>query len=438
MLYLYRLLFLPLGLILLPKYLIRSWRRGGIGEGWANRFGWPGKVPAKRAGIFRIWIQAVSVGELHAVLPLIEKLHRSGRIEICLTVTTVTARRLARGKASAFCVWQGFFPLDWWLFSRRMWRKLQPNLAILTETELWPEFLHQADRANTPVWLINARLSDRSYRRYSLFPAVSRRVFGGIDRILAGTKQDLSRYENLGFGRKREFGGNLKCDVADDPLPQQLIESLRKEVFPNQEECIRVLLGASTWPGEEELLVKAWQDARLAGTGNLILLIVPRHAERRESIRRNLNRLGVTFQFRSERPQREPDCLIYVADTTGELRALTTFADVVFIGKSMPPHREGQTPIEAAAAGRPAIMGPGMANFRDVTHLLRQVGGAIQVHNPEELSQQVISLLQSPDKRREIGEAARSAILRNSGATESMYQEIISVVDQHDTSRDGA
>lgn len=425
MIFLYRLLFLPLVIIALPVYLYRMWRRGGYHKGLKERLGWVGKVPKKAPGVKRIWIQAVSVGETLAILPMLQKLHQSGKFEVCLTVSTSTARNLVEEKFRHFIFWFGCFPLDFYFCSRAMWKALQPDLALLSETELWPEHLAQAKKRKVPVILINARISDRSYWRYQKINAIAAPLLDAVDAILAATQQDIRRFETLGWGKYRRLCGNLKFDIAESPISSNLLEQMSADLFPKSPVSHpKILLGASTWPGEEVALVEAWKTATNLGCTELILLIVPRHAERRSEIRSELKRTGVPFQFRSETSARAANCPVYIADTTGELRHWVQLADIVFIGKSLPPHREGQTPIEAAAAGKPILMGSGMSNFRDISNALLQCNGALRVDSPEALSEAVCSLLNNDQRGQTLGKKARLEFHRNAGASEKVIDEI--------------
>src|SRR5688572_11059463 len=169
MLWLYRLIFLPALIVLAPYYLWRMRRRGGYGAKFSQRFGSHHRLPPKMPGVRRIWLQAVSVGEVLAIDPVIQKLTAESNAEVYLTTTTSTGFQLARERFGQRVVGLGYFPIDWWLFSRRAWTSILPDLVILTEGERWPEHIHQANRRGVPVIGMNARLSDRSYQRMRRF-----------------------------------------------------------------------------------------------------------------------------------------------------------------------------------------------------------------------------------------------------------------------------
>jgi 3-deoxy-D-manno-octulosonic-acid transferase len=413
MLWLYRLLFLPVLLVLAPGYLLRMRRRGGYGSGFGQRFGSHPELPPKRAGVKRVWLQAVSVGEMLAIGPLLEGLRADGA-EVYLTTTTSTGFRLAMDRYAPVTLGIGYFPLDWWLFSTRAWRRIQPDLVILTEGERWPEHLRQAAKRGVPVLSINARLSDRSFRRLRTFPSSARLMTTGVTRVLPCSAQDEQRFRELGVPASKLFlTGNIKLDVRITPLADAARAQLRRELgLPEG----LVLLGSSTWPGEEAAVLEAWRAARAAGV-KVSLLIVPRHAERRGEIERLLREAGVRFHFRSTgAASGEVD--VAVGDTTGELRNFTQLADLVFVGKSLAPHTEGQTPVEAAVLGRPILFGPGMGNFRLLARDLVARGAAREVADSLALTEAVVGLLQNPSARAALSAAAAKWHRENTGALE--------------------
>ena len=346
-----------------------------------------------------------------AIAPLIEALHGDG-VEIYLTTTTSTGYRIARDRYASQVLGVGYFPVDWWPFSVRAWRAIAPDLVILTEGERWPEHLRQAQNRGVPVIAINARLSDRSFRRMKWFGPAARLMVGGVTRLLTGSTQDEARFRELGVSAaSMTTTGNLKFDVAITRLDEGELARLRGELgLP----AGLVLLGSSTWPGEEAAMIEALRATRERGLA-CSLLLVPRHAERRTEIERSLVKSGLRFHFRSRGPAvGEVD--VSIGDTTGELRKLTQLADLVFVGKSLPPHGEGQTPLEAAALGRALILGPGMSNFRVIADELVAEGAAVRVGSAEALATTAAVLLRDSGRRQTLAKAAAVWHGRNAGA----------------------
>ena len=424
MIWLYRLFFPLLFLIGLPYYLTRMWRRGGYRKMMSSRFGGVEVVP-RRSGIRRIWIQAVSVGELLAIETLVKRLSEMPDIELVITTTTSTGYALAKEKYGGLAVLISAFPLDFWPVMSRTWNRIQPDLAIITEGELWPEHIRAAKSRKIPLILINARLSDRSYRRMGKFRALQSLFYANITHIAASSELDAQRIRDLGYPDvKLSIAGNLKFDVVDPKgMDEAEKDQLIEETGFSGADGGKIVIGASTWPGEEELLIKACSELRRKGL-SVQLLLVPRHAERRGEIREMLKKQPDTaWSFRSH-----PDWVqslegsetlkIYVGDTTGELRKFIQLADVAVIGKSFPPHLQGQTPVEAVALGTPVVYGPSMTNFRAICADLEQNGGAIRIREVEQLTPSLESLLKDEKERLRMKEAARSVFEKSRGSTE--------------------
>jgi 3-deoxy-D-manno-octulosonic-acid transferase len=415
MIWAYRILFLPLLLIASPYFVWRMRKRGGYGEGFWHRFGEVPALPAKRAGVRRIWMQAVSVGEILAAGPLLERLARVPGVEIYLTTTTSTGYKLAREKYAGFTIGIGYFPLDWLGFSARAWRRIDPDLCVLMEGERWPEHVHRARARGVPVIAVNARLSDRSYRRSLRFRWALAPLAEGVTRILCAARLDEDRFAAIGFPRERlQTTGNLKLDVSIPLLDEAAKTALRRGLgIP---EGSLVLLGSSTWAGEEGALLSALKTAREKGLA-VTLVIVPRHAERREELRGLLMKSGFRFHLRSQGAA-PSNVDVAVGDTTGELRKITQLADVVFVGKSLPPHEGGQTPVEAAALGKALLHGPRMSNFREIIRSLTDAAAVREVDSHAALVSAAVELLSDGAARERLAAAAARWGAENRGATE--------------------
>lgn len=424
MLWLYRLLFLPLALLAAPYYGWRMRRRGGYGAHFGQRFGATPVLPAKRTGVRRIWLQAVSVGELLAIAPLLESWRHDPTVEVYLTTTTSTGYALAKDRflAKGLVMRLGYFPLDFWACSACAWRAVGPDLALLMEGERWPEHLNQAAQRGVPVVVVNARLSDRSFARMRRLGPLTRLLVGGLTRVLAASPGDAERFARFGVPTERiAVIGNLKLDVALPDVSPTNKAQWRSELGLGD---APILLGASTWPGEEAALLAAWR--RIAPEG-WRLLLVPRHAERRGELEGWLAASGVRFHLRS-RGTATGSVEVAVADTTGELARLLSLAEIVFVGKTLPPHTEGQTPIEAAAWGKALILGPGTANFRAIARELKAMDGVIQVNDAESLAEAVQKLAGNAGRRSALGTAGARWLAGSRGAAERTRVELARIL----------
>ena len=422
MIWIYRLVFLPALILASPVYLRRMFRRGGYGEDFGERFGRVKPLPSKRPGVRRIWLQAVSVGEILAIGPLLRALAARGDNEVYLTTTTSTGYALAREKYPGLTIAVGYFPLDFWPFSARAWRRVQPDLVLLAEAESWPEHVRRARKRGVPVLLLNARLSDRTFRRFSSVPAIARGLFRNMTAILPSSAEDERRFKALGIPDDRLHAtGNLKFDVSIDLLADEARSSLRGSLGFRDDS--RILLGSSTWPGEESALRDVFAPVRRSNP-EWRLLIVPRHAERRGEIAEVFDQDGIRWHLRSRGPVPPGGVDVLVADTTGELQKLTQLADLVFVGKSLPPNEGGQTPIEAASLCKPLLFGPNMTNFREAASSLAAIGAAEVVADRDELGAAVRRLIGDDAARSRMAAAAARWHQENRGATARTVEEI--------------
>ena len=428
MIWFYRILFIPLLVLASPYYLWRMLRRGGYSEGFIQRFGLFPSLPLKTPGRRRIWIQAVSVGEIEAIGPLLQRLKANGQTEVILTTTTSTGYRIAQDRYKELCIGIGFFPLDFWPFSLMAWSRIAPDKIILAEGELWPEHLQQAKNHNVPAYLINARLSDKSFARHQKFKSITQNLLKQFSWIGAGSEEDARRLKIIcDIENQIEVTGNLKFDVsADGPLSIDDKNKLRSQLgFGNSSETI-VLLGSSTWEGEEAVLVKALKNLRDTGV-DARLLLVPRHAERRDSVLKLLEGSGLNYHQRSVKgPQAPEGTIIHLGDTTGELRQLTRAADLAFTGKSLPPHDGGQTPIECAAAGVPVIYGPHMTNFKSICQGLEKNRAAIKCTDADEVLKEILTLSRDRNLLTQMSTAGVAWHKSNQGATERTLNKLLS------------
>ena len=413
----YRILFPLLLIPALPYYAWRMLRRGGYGSGFTQRLGFFQKLGPKTHGKRRFWIQAVSVGEIEAIGPLLRQLKSEGAAEIILTTTTSTGYRLAQERYADVADHIGIFPADLWPCSALAWRRIRPDVVILVEGELWPEHLAQARARGVPAYLINGRISDRSFARHLRFRKLSAHVLGHFRQIAASSEEDVRRFRELGFDAT--LTGNIKFDVASDaPMSAAERTRLRADLGFGADPRTVVLLGSSTWKGEETVLLRCVRELRAAGH-DVRLLLVPRHSERRAEVAAEASASGLSWHQRSTGGAVAPaDTIVHLADTTGELRRLTRAADLAFCGKSLAPHEGGQTPVECAAAGVAIIYGPRMSNFRDICRGLESAQAALKAADARELATLLARLVQDGAGRAEMGRRGASWHQGNRGATE--------------------
>lgn len=414
MTWVYRILFPILLVLTLPYYLWRMLRRGGYATDFSQRLGFfpdLGPVPPGRR---RFWIQAVSVGEIQAIGPLLARLKAAGDVEIVLTTTTSTGYRIAKELHAAAVDKVGIFPADLWPCSALAWSRIRPDIAVLVEGELWPEHLAQARRRGVPAVLINGRLSDRSFARHLRLRPVSRRLFSRFSAICAGSEEDARRFREIGVSPI--LTGNLKFDVSA-PAPVSPEERGRLRESLGFAGCDCVILGSSTWQGEESMLLRTLAGLRKAGL-DARLLLVPRHAERREEVAREVADSGFGWHQRSTGAPAPAGTVVHLADTTGELRALTAAADIAFCGKSLRPHEGGQTPVEAAAAGLAIVYGPRMTNFREMCAQLEAAGAAFRTEDAAQAETVIGRLARDAGESKATGMRATQWCQRNRGATE--------------------
>ena len=407
--------------------------RGGYGKKIKYRFGfWP-KLPPKKNNIKRIWIQAVSVGELLSIHKLLDSFFSNPKVEIVLSGTTSTGQKIAHEKYQHFALALGPFPLDWFIFSSIAWSRIKPDLVVCTDSELWPEHMHQSRKRNIPFCIINGRLSDNSFSRLKR-SGPFRELFTPVNlHIFATSENQLSRWKKIGVKESNVITtGNLKVDSTPIEPPQIKQKQERKLEMGFAPNSI-VLAGISTWPGEEKFLIEYLKKIRIQKP-DVKLLLIPRHAERRNEIVEIIKSHSLSFSQRSisvsDKNNRNPN--IYLADTTGELKDLIIAADVGFLGKTLPPKDEGQNPIEATSLGIPLVMGPKASNFSEITKELLQVGSARNGQSPKQIEEILTSLLVDPKKCEKMSKAGLKWRMKQASPTNKTRQALEKILFPND------
>lgn len=413
----YNLAFPFILLLMLPYYLVRMARRGGYRRGFLQRLGiYDGALRAAIAARPRVWVHAVSVGEAFVALRFIEEWRsREPGVAFVVSVNTSTAHTMVARSLHADDALI-YFPLDVPPVLRRVLRLVRPRLLVLTECEFWPNLMRQASRQGIPVMLINGRVSDRSYRGYSRFRWLFAPVMRRLDALCVQGRQDAERLARLGApGDRLLTCGSAKYDVAlNDPGdPDKARAWLGAAGIAAHDP---ILLGGSTWAGEEEILLDMFLRLRPRYPA-LRLVLVPRHAERRDEVIAAIRQRGLAFVQRSQggRAVEGVATDVLLADTTGELKHLYCGASVIFVGKSLTQHG-GQNIIEPAVCGKPILVGPHMKNFPDVIREFVAAQAIVQVEDAGELESQVDTFLGDERRRTEYGKRAADLVERNRGA----------------------
>lgn len=357
-----------------------------------------------------IWIHAVSVGETRAAEPIVAAMQkRHPGVRILLTHGTPTGRQTSID-LYADRVERCYLPYDFTWAVRRFFRRYQPVIGIVMETEIWPNLIHAGNDAGVPMYLVNARMSEKSARGYRRVAGLTRAALAGFTGIGAQTDRDASRLSDLGAARIC-VTGNIKFDrVAPDDM-LALGADLRAAFGARRS----VFLAASTRDGEEALLLDGLHDAALPT--DLLIVIVPRHPQRFDEVAALANQRGFNIQRRSENRVVDPQTRIVVGDSMGEMFAYYAACDVAFIGGSLLP-LGGQNLLEACSVGRPVIVGPHTFNFEEATRGAIEAGAAIRIGNTAELAQSIASLFADPHRRLSMGVAGKQFSEAHRGATE--------------------
>jgi 3-deoxy-D-manno-octulosonic-acid transferase len=425
---LYNILFAIFFALSSPYYFRRMRRRGNWRRGFRERFArYDPNLKQALTNRQVIWIHAVSVGEVNLCTQLIHALElRLPNIKFVVSTTTTTGMAELRRRLPTH-ISKIYYPIDQRKFVGRALAVINPEAIVLVEAEIWPNFLWRARDLKVPVFLANARLSDRSLRGYKRFGFLFRPLFASFAGVGCQNAEDAARLREAGCRPEAvRVVGNLKFDAAklDERRTLDVPALFRQLGVPPD---APVLVGGSTHDGEEALLAEIAQRLR-ARFPKLFLVLVPRHFERGNEVGRQLRERGVKFAYRNligadtQLAGGEVECL--VVNTTGELRFFYEHATVVFVGKSLTASG-GQNPIEPGALGRAMVFGPNMQNFAGIARDFVAENGAVQVRDPEALEKAVAGLLADENRRAETGRNAQRVVRENLGAIDRTVEVIL-------------
>ena len=394
-------------------------------SGLMQKLGW---LPERRGSAPCFWVHAASVGEMLASRPLVKALDETfPDWEVILSTNTNTGLSVARkdfGDKLSF-----YFPFDLSWLDRKALTLLRPACILLIELEIWPNFLVAAHERRVPVIVVNGRISAKSVRAYKAIMRLSgafREALNARENFYCARSQaDASRFLELGIAEERVLvTGNVKYDSLPIEVPLERKERLR-QIFKLRPEDL-VLVGGSTHPGEEEILLRVFKTLKMELPA-LRLILVPRHIERAPEIEEKVLALGLPCVRRSRLAVSEANLLegqvipperegIIVVDTVGELQHIYSLAHCVFVGKSL-KGIGGQNVMEPAGLARPILFGPHMENFSEEANLLLESGGARKVGDEGELLEAVRDVLTHSQPAEAMGQRAREVVLKNRGAT---------------------
>jgi 3-deoxy-D-manno-octulosonic-acid transferase len=426
--FLYNILFAVFFVLSSPYYFLRMQRRGNWQRGFGQRLGrFDSKFKQAITNRQRLWIHAVSVGEVGVCTQLIRALEpRLPNIKIIVSTTTTTGMEELEKRLPSH-ISRIYYPIDYRRFVSRALNTVRPEAIILVESEIWPNFIWKAYDMGIPLFLVNARLSDRSFPRYKRLGFLFRRLFGAFDGVGAQNEADAERLRQLGCRPEAiRVVGSLKFDAAklDERRLLDVPGILRQlGVPPNA----RVLVAGSTHPGEEALIADQFLRLRKRFP-DLFLILVPRHFERSRDVGRELQARDIKFLYRTEVTRGlqyqtgEVQCLL--VNTTGELKYFYQQATVIFIGKSLTA-QGGQNPIEPGALGKAMVFGPNMQNFAEVVRSFLEKEAAIQVRDAAELEPVMEKLLAQEELRERLGRNALEVVRENQGAIDRTVEMVV-------------
>lgn len=394
-----------------PLALFRLWRRGRQEPAYRSHIG-------ERFGRYEsprlqdcIWIHAVSLGETRAAQPIVERLlARDPARQIVLSHMTPTGRAAGHelfGDRVIHC----YLPYDFPWAVARFLDHYRPAMGLLMETEVWVNLIHACRLRRIPVHLVNARLSDKSLRGYRRVRRLAQQAFGELESILAQTESDATRFRSLGASNVAVVG-NVKFDVS---APGALIDLGRRwrAAWGGRP----VFLAASTREGEEQALLRVLDRIRVP---DLLTVIVPRHPQRFDEVAALLDAQAIPYTRRTSSEPPRPGTRVLLGDSMGEMAAYYAACDVAFIGGSLLDYGAHNL-IEAAALGKPVLLGPSVFNFQEAAELAMSAGAAMQVADAEQLAEAAAALLQDAARARAMGQAGEAFARAHRGAVDRLF-----------------
>ncbi|WP_223630628.1 lipid IV(A) 3-deoxy-D-manno-octulosonic acid transferase [Pseudomonas atacamensis] len=410
----------------LPLVAIRLWLRARKAPAYAKRIGerFTLGMPTLQPG--GIWVHAVSVGESIAAAPMIRALlERYPALPITVTCMTPTgSERIQALFANEAHIQHCYLPYDLPCAAARFLERVQPKLAVIMETELWPNHIHQCAKRGIPVALANGRLSQRSAKGYGRFSKLTAPMLAEMSLLAVQTEAEAQRFRDLGARPETvEVTGSIKFDLTIDPQLLQRAADLRSQW---QAQDRPVWIAASTHEGEDEVVLDAHRRL-LANHPDALLILVPRHPERFNSVFELCQREGFATVRRSTGANVDAQTRVLLGDTMGELLFLYALADSAFVGGSLVPNG-GHNLLEPAALAKPVLSGPHLFNFLDIAAQLREAGALAEVDDAEGLAVEVQRLFELPRDAQRMAEAGLAVMRRNQGALQRLLDGLARLI----------
>lgn len=427
MIILYHIFTTALLLVLLPVipvvWVISEKRRANLFQ----RLGLFTGILRPKNGEYRIWVHALSVGEVNSALPFVNGLKkRKPGAKILFTASTRTGFETAQAlmspeKEGSPVSGLGYFPFDVWLCVLAVMFRIRPDLVCLVETDLWPGFLSIMRFFKVPVVLVNARLSPRSLKGYRRLGRFSALFFSGLTHVMAQTQRDAAGFETLGIFQDRlSVTGNMKFDRPFKGITKEARKRLEEKLGIQTGQ--KVWIAGSTHQGEESVVVDVFRKLRMNFPG-LKLIIAPRDPKRTRQLLRDLALESYAAACFSDTGPEKKRADILFMDTLGELAEAYAVCDFAFIGGSL-VKQGGHNPLEPAMFGKPVFFGPQMTDFREIERLLVEQGGARRVGGGEQMMEMAVSLLSDTEACTAMGQAAKTVFQTNSGALRRILDKL--------------
>ena len=426
MIYLYKLTSLLVFILAVPVlpflYLFSVKRRASL----VQRLGISTGIDISEKKTKRLWIHALSVGEVKSAVPLVTGLKaKYPRLEIIFTAATATgfetAGKLFFDTTPPQVDQIAYFPYDFGFSIRRVYEQIRPDGVILVETDLWPNFLFEMDKKKIPVLLVNARLSERSLNGYLKVRSFANAFFSNLTQILVQTDRDRDRYLKLGLdGDKVRVTGNIKFDQPFDPVDDETVRQMKTRL--GIEPDCQVVLAGSTHEGEERVLLN-WLKKSEKKTKGPALIIAPRDPGRTHALIKMFEAEEITAAPLSERLPGSPCPDVIFVDKMGELSRLYAICDLAFVGGSL-VKQGGHNPLEAAVYAKPILLGPNVDDFLEISELLTRAGGTVTAASADAFMEQLDRLLEDQGLQKEMGENNYTVFHSHSGAADRVIRRM--------------